>query len=143
VDAVADRHVSGDRISAFLDDELDDELALVVTRHLATCQTCLDELEALRATRDALRRLPRLQLPATVLTPVEPTPPAPSLLRRVSRRLQVASVGLVVVFGVMGVAYLAGEERGEVIPPVELFLVDHVSRTGGGPVPAPLGVSGR
>jgi anti-sigma factor RsiW len=140
---VADRHVSGDRISAFLDDELDDELALDVTRHLAACPTCLHELEALRATRDALRRLPELQVPAAVLTPVGPTAVRPTMLRRVSRRLQVASAGFAVVLLVFGVAYLAGAERGEVIPPVELFLVDHVSRTGGGPVPAPLGSAGR
>jgi anti-sigma factor RsiW len=140
---VADRHVSGDRISAFLDDELDDELALEVTRHLSACEGCLDELEALRATRDALRRLPALQLPATVLTPIGSVASRPTLLRRASRRLQLASIGLAVVMGVMGVAYLAGEERGEVIPPVEFFLVDHVSRTGGGPVPAPLGAAGR
>jgi anti-sigma factor RsiW len=140
---VADRHVSGDRISAFLDDELDDGLALGVTRHLAACPTCLDELESLRATRDALRRLPELQVPAAVLTPVGPTAGRPTMLRRVSRRLQVASAGFAVVLLVFGVAYLAGAERGEVIPPVELFLVDHVSRTGGGPVPAPLGSVGR
>lgn len=140
---MADRHVSGDRISAFLDDELDDDNALVVTRHLAACGTCLDELEALRATRDALRRLPGLAVPTSVLTPVAPTSASPSLIRRVSRRLPLASAGLAVVLGVFGLVYVAGAERGEVIPPVELFLVDHVARTGGGPVPTPLGPAGR
>jgi hypothetical protein len=36
-------------------------------------------------------------------------------------------------------AYVAGGEGGEVVPPVELFLLDHQARTGDGPVPAPLG----
>jgi anti-sigma factor RsiW len=140
---VGERHVSGDRISAFLDDELDDAAAIGVIRHLSTCGTCLDELEDLRATRDALRRLPALQLPAAVLTLAGAPDPRRSLLRRVSRRLQLASAGLAAVLGIFAVAYLAGEERGEVIPPVELFLVDHVARTGGGPVPVPFGSVGR
>jgi anti-sigma factor RsiW len=137
---VAD-HVHGDRISAFLDDELDDELATRVTRHLAACGECLDELDELRATRDALRRLPGVQVPLPVLTAI--ANPPDRALRRLSRRLQFASVGLATVVGIFGVAYLAGEERGDVVPPVELFLVDHVARTGGGPVPAPLGSYGR
>jgi anti-sigma factor RsiW len=143
VSAVADRHVGGDRISAFLDDELDDERALEVTRHLAGCPGCLDELEALRATRDALRRLPGLQTPMPVLTVAGAVGANASLLRRTGRRLQLASAALAIVAGVAGIAYLAGDERGEIVPPVDLFLVDHVSRTGGGPVPAPLGVTGR
>jgi anti-sigma factor RsiW len=135
---VAERHVSGDRISAFLDDELDDVLALAVTRHLGSCPACLDELESLRATRDALRRLPGVVAPVPLLAPARPVGSG-SVLRRVSRRLQLTSAGFAVVLGIFGAAYLAGEERGEVVPPVELFLVDHVARTGGGPVPAPLG----
>jgi anti-sigma factor RsiW len=145
---VADRHVGGDRISAFLDDELDDERALEVTRHLAGCEPCLDELEALRATRDALRRLPGLQAPLPVLTVAGAVGANPSLLRRtgrpllrrVGRRLHLASAAVADRRGVVGLAYLAGDERGDVVPPVDLFLVDHVARTGGGPVPAPFGL---
>jgi anti-sigma factor RsiW len=137
-----ERHVHGDRISAFLDDELEDELALEVTRHLATCDECLDELEQLRATRDALRRLPGIQAPRPMLTPAA-VGHHQTLLRRLSRRLQLASAGLALVVGIFGVAYLAGEDRGDVVPPVDLFLVDHMARTGGGPVPAPLGLAGR
>ena len=141
------RHVSGDRISAFLDDELDDASALAVTRHLAACGACHHELEELRATRDALRRLPDLRVPAPWLTPGEEGRALGtdgSLLRRVRRRLRLPSTVLAVLLGVVGVAlagvaYVAGEERGEVVPPVELFLVDHVARTGGGPLPAPVG----
>jgi anti-sigma factor RsiW len=136
------RHVHGDRISAFLDDELEDELALRVTRHLASCDECLGELEDLRATRDALRRLPGIQAPRPMLTPAA-VGSHQSMIRRVSRRLQLASAGMALVVGIFGVAYLAGEDRGTVVPPVDLFLVDHVARTGGGPVPAPLGLAGR
>jgi anti-sigma factor RsiW len=137
---MAERHVGGDRISAFLDDELDDERALEVTRHLAGCRGCLDELEALRATRDALRRLPGLQAPLPVLTVAGAVGANPSLLRRTGRRLQLASAALAIVTGVVGLAYLAGDEGGGIVPPVDLFLVDHVARTGGGPVPAPFGL---
>jgi anti-sigma factor RsiW len=136
------RHVHGDRISAFLDDELGNELALEVTRHLASCDECLDELEQLRATRDALRRLPGIQAPRPMLTTAA-VGPHRTLLGRVSKRLQFASVAMVLVIGIFGIAYLAGEDRGDVVPPIDLFLVDHVARTGGGPVPAPFGLAGR
>ncbi len=53
----------GDRLSAFLDDELGDRDAMVVTRHLARCDGCTDELEQLRSLRAALRGLPGVQTP--------------------------------------------------------------------------------
>jgi anti-sigma factor RsiW len=138
---VTDRHVSGDRISAFLDDELPEELASRVTHHLAACGACRAELDALRHTRDALRRLSAVTAPAPLLQPSAAAVPA--RLGRVTRRLVAASTGLAVVFGVAALAYLAGAEGGEVVPPVDLFLTDHVARTGGGPVPAPLGAIDR
>lgn len=59
----AARHVAGRDLSAFLDDELDDEAALELTHHVHACTSCRAELEAIRETRSALRRLPALQAP--------------------------------------------------------------------------------
>jgi anti-sigma factor RsiW len=131
---VAERHVSGGRLSAFLDDELDDEAAIVAARHIAGCDRCLLELEGLRATRDALRSLPTLQAP--VLASGDAL--RPRRARRVLRRALVAAAAgaLPLLAGV--VVYVVGAEPGSVEPSTELFLVEHVGRTGGGPVPAPV-----
>jgi anti-sigma factor RsiW len=138
---MADRHVGGDVLSAFLDDELSDERALDVTRHLRGCELCLEVLEELRTAREALRRLPDLQAPVLV----GGVRARPDVLTDLTRRLR--WVGVVVLaagllLGLGGVAYLVGDD-GEVVPPVELFIVDHVARTGGGPVPAPIGTTER
>jgi anti-sigma factor RsiW len=133
-------HVGGQRLSAFLDDELGDEDALVLTAHVTACPACRDELEALRATRTALRGLPPLRgLPgvqAPVLTAeVRSLPRVRSWSRRV-----IALSGLAFAALALGAAaYVAGGDGGEVVPPVERFLLDHLARTGDGPVPAPLG----
>lgn len=124
----------GAKLSAFLDDELADDAALAVTRHVMGCGACRAELEALRSTRSALRALPAIQAP--VLTSEVRS------LRRVrtwSRRV-VAISGLTAAALALGAAaYVAGGDVGEVVPPVERFLLDHLARTGDGPVPAPLG----
>lgn len=132
---MAERHVAGARLSAFLDDELPEDQALALTRHVTACARCRSELEGLRAAREALRRLPRLQAP--VLT-------SGLAVRRVwreraARRLRVAAVAAVVPAAVLGIVYLAGAEGpGEVVPPTDRFLVEHIARTGGGPVSTPV-----
>ena len=136
---MSERHVADERLSAFLDDELDEELALRVARHLHTCQPCLDALGELRFARDALRRLPDLQAP--VLT-AEARPDRPNV-RRVSRTAMVTSATTLVLALLGGTVYALGGDDGDVEPEVDLFLVDHVARTGGGPVPPPVGGSGR
>lgn len=128
------RHVAGARLSSFLDDEVNDDAALELTRHVTGCGRCREELEALRTTRGELRTLPDFQ-------PTAATSRARSLIgvRTWSRRLiAVGGVGAAAV--VLGaVAYVVGADSGEVVPPVERFLLDHLARTGEGPVPAPLG----
>lgn len=132
---MADRHVAGARLSAFLDDELPEEEAMTAARHLAACERCLGELDQLRATRDALRRLPSLQAP--VLFRAEPSRSTRS--RSWVRRLVVAAAS-VSAPALVGLAiYIAGGDAGSVEPSTELFLVEYVGRTGGGPVPAPVG----
>ena len=96
--AVAERHVCGDRISAFLDDELDEPRAMAVTRHLAECPTCLAELEDLRRTRDALRRWAATPAPVVPLGAIE----RPRLVRKVSRGLRLVSAGLVATVALVG-----------------------------------------
>lgn len=132
---MAERHLAGERLSSFLDDELDDDTAIAAARHLDRCERCLGELESLRATRDALRHLPHLQAP--VLTA--------GLERRslrwhaALRRARLAVLALVFPVVLLAVAYVAGGDLGEVEPPTDVFLVEHLGRTGGGPVPSPVG----
>lgn len=132
---MAERHVSGDRLSAFLDDELADDDAFEATRHLASCDRCLTELGHLRSTRDALRALPSLQAP--VLT--AGVQARSRQLARVVRRVKVALVvGIVPVLFGAGV-YVLGGEFGDVEPTTDLFLVEHLGRTGGGLMPTAVG----
>lgn len=132
---MADRHVSGDHLSAFLDDELGDEAAMSATRHLADCERCLGELTALRATRDALRRLPSLQAPVLTAGVQVRSQQLARMARRV--RLVVLVCAIPVLLG--GAIYVLGRDAGDVEPTTELFLVEHLGRTGGGPVPAVVG----
>jgi anti-sigma factor RsiW len=136
---MGERHVRGERLSAFLDDELDDEAALRVTRHVRDCQPCLDALEELRATRDALRRLPGLQAPVLTAEAL----PDRTAARRVSRTAAFTGAMTVLMVLLGGTVYALGGDDGDVEPPVEMFLVDHVARTGGGPVPPAVGDAGR
>lgn len=125
-----------DRLSAFLDDELAEADAIEVARHVAACSSCQDELDALRATRDALRRLPAVPAPSSLLSEV---PTAADARERRGRRVAVAAVcASVGVSGLLGAAFVAGGQQGDVMPPVEVFVVDHVVRTGGGPVLTPV-----
>ncbi|MFA9444363.1 anti-sigma factor [Egicoccus sp. AB-alg6-2] len=132
---MVERHVTGDRISAFLDDELAEPAAMAVTRHLADCPACLGELEALRRTRDALRSWAATPAPVVPVGAIA----RPGVVHQVSRGLRLASAGLLATFALTGLAYLVGEDRGEVVPPADLFLIDHLARTGDGPLPAPYG----
>lgn len=126
------------QLSAFLDDELDEASALRVTRHLTTCEQCMRELDELRDARDVLRGLPQV-----------PPPPADDLLsevpdvaRQVGERRRVRSAATGLLVGLVGLLVLAfalgGTDEGDVVPPVDVVVVDHVVRTGGGPVIQPV-----
>jgi anti-sigma factor RsiW len=127
-----------DRLSAFLDDELSEPDALAVTRHLARCDACLTELESLRSTRAALRGLPYIEPPASFLAGIASSAAA-SGDDGWTRSMRFAAAGLLAsaVLGATAFA-LGGEPDGDVVPPVDLFVVDHVVRTGGGPVITPV-----
>lgn len=125
----------GDRLSAFLDDELDDTAALDVTRHLQHCEACRDELEELRSTRAALRSLPPVaprlswMVETAVLVPTGAQP----------RSSATAALALVAAAGlVLSGAYLLGSDDGTVSPLVDELVVDHVQAVEGGPVVTPV-----
>ena len=125
-------------LSAFLDDELDEPAARRVTRHVARCPRCVAELDDLRTARAMLRDLPRVAGPDAG----ELVADVPDAVRRdqARRRVRTAVAGTVAgVLGVLGLAFvLGGSERGQVVPPVDVVVVDHVVRTGGGPVLQPV-----
>jgi anti-sigma factor RsiW len=135
---------AGDRLSALLDDELGDREALAVARHLARCDGCLAELERLRATRTQLRELsaPAPSLGWMVETMVLGAVDDPAPVRGAAGR-PVALIG-----GVAGVLFalalaLGGGPEGSVVPPVDRFVVDHVTQVDGGPVVTPARLDGR
>jgi anti-sigma factor RsiW len=129
------RHPEDD-LSAFLDDELPEDAALAVARHVADCGHCQRELDDLRATRDALRKLPNVAPPSSLLHEV---PTAARRRERHGRRVAVAATCVSLgVSGILTAAFVMGGQDGDVTPPVDVFVVDHVVRTGGGPVLTPV-----
>lgn len=131
-------------LSAFLDDELDDGTATSVARHLVGCPECADELEQLRSARNALRGLPDVALPATVLEHVARAARDVERGRRRQRRRMLASAGaLGAVVAVLAAAFAMGAPAGDVTPPVEVFVVDHVVQHGGGPMIVPVDLNDR
>lgn len=129
-----------ERLSALLDDELPEPQALAVTRHVARCDRCLAELHATREARGALRGLPAVEPPEDLYRAV--LAPPPDRAGGAGRRgglLRVATA-LAVSLGVLaGAAFLAGQDqRGTVSPPVDVYVVDHVTRMEGGPVITPV-----
>lgn len=131
-----DRGHPDDLLSAFLDDELDEASALRVTRHLADCPDCLADLEGLRAARSAVRGLPDIPAPPTSLFAAVPDVAA----HTPSGRGRLAAAGVAAgLAALLTTAFVLGDgEPGEVVPPVEVVVVDHVARTGGGPMIQPV-----
>lgn len=130
------QHHEEERLSAFLDDELDDDTALGVTRHLAGCASCMEELEQLRAMRTALRGLPIVEPPPVLLQGVAGAAASYELALRRHRRTVAALMAAIAL--VVTAAFVAGDDPGTVSPPVDLFVVDHVTRVGGGPMVTPV-----
>ena len=125
----------GDRLSAFLDDELDEDDALHVTRHLERCAPCREELEELRSTRSALRALPSIEprlswmVETAVLVPTAPEDRSAATA---------AGVLLLAVVLLLAGAFVLGGDGGTVRPAVDDFVVDHVGAVDGGPVVTPV-----
>lgn len=127
-------HHEGERLSAFLDDELPEADSLAVTRHLATCDRCLEELDAIRAARNALRGLPNLQPPSQVFAEAERCAAVRS--RQLPLRLSLAMLALAVVVGT--VFFAGAEQGGDVAPPIDVYVGEHVVRSSGGPLVTPV-----
>lgn len=109
---LVERHVPGDRLSAFLDDELADEDALHAARHIADCERCLRELSSLRSIRDALRALPSLQAPVLAAG----LQARSQQLSRWARRIKLVVVACVVPVLLGAGVYVLGDDVGEVEP---------------------------
>lgn len=123
-------------LSAFLDDELDEGDASQVTRHLATCERCLTELDGLREARAALRGLPDIPAPSALFASVPDAAARAGSRDRGRRAATGVAAGLAAL---LTAAFVLGEgQAGEVVPPVDVVVVDHVARTGGGPVIQPV-----
>jgi anti-sigma factor RsiW len=138
---MAERRHPGAALSAFLDDELVEEEALEVARHVDTCGRCQQELEDIRASRAALRGLPAVAPPITLFDDVAAVAAAADAAGRTARAATFVFAG---VLTLLVVAFAVGDDRpGSVVPPVEFVVVDHVVRTGGGPVIAPVDLSRR
>ncbi|MGH3442845.1 MAG: zf-HC2 domain-containing protein [Nitriliruptorales bacterium] len=121
------------RLSALLDDELDDDDALEVVRHVSSCARCFEELEAIREARAALRGLPAVPMPPRVrLADITPAAHQPSIARWVLS----AFVASAAVLG--AAAFVAGGQQGTVNPPVDVYVVDHVGGVDAGPLLHPV-----
>jgi anti-sigma factor RsiW len=131
-----DRGHPEDLLSAFLDDELDEATASRVTEHVAACAACLDDLDGLRAAREALRGLPQVPPPPSVFAEV----PGVAARADTTGRARLAVAGVAAgLAALLTTAFVLGEDTpGEVAPPVDVVVVDHVARTGGGPMIQPV-----
>ncbi len=126
------------QLSAFLDDELDENHALVVTRHASTCDRCTGELDALRTMRSALRSLPAVGAPpATIFRDAILSAEAASVRRR--RTVTAAASAGLMTAGIAAAVWLAGgTDVGTGVPPMDRFVADHVGRVHHGPLVTPV-----
>ncbi len=88
-----------DRLSAYIDAELEADAVRRLEEHLARCEPCRGELEQLRATAAALRELPEAALPRSfVLDPerVAARRPAPAAAWPLSLAPRIVAAGLAV-----------------------------------------------
>ncbi len=131
-------HHEEERLSALLDDELPERDALEVTRHLRTCDHCMAELTEIRSARQALRGLPAIEPPPLVFQQaVAAAAFADGRARRTRRVAFAAAASASIMAGVVFAA--GGDPDGSVVPPVEFYVVDHVSRAGStGPMITPV-----
>lgn len=118
------------RLSAFLDDELDDDEALDVTRHLARCPRCLDELEGLRRARSAVRELPGVEPPAGLFDGLAAGVETPRTRRLLSAAVAGVAVG-------MAMYLMGGSGDGDVVTPMD-GLVEPFTGSSVEPVIAPV-----
>lgn len=126
------------RLSAFLDDELDEERALAVARHAASCAECTGELDVVRSVRDALRALPSVGAPSPEMFAQAVADAEVTFARR--RRVVVAAAGAGAMTALTaGALWLAGADAaGTVVPQMDRFVADHVSRVDHGPFVTPV-----
>ncbi len=124
------------RLSAYLDGELTDAQATAITAHANTCDGCFGELQRLGEARSRLRQLAQSPGSIDLFAGIE------ELERRRLRRLRrfaAISIGSgATMMALSVVAALTEPAPPTIRPPVEVFVVDHVARTGGGPILTPV-----
>jgi anti-sigma factor RsiW len=111
-----------EQLSAFLDDEVSDADAVDIARHVSRCEACAAELEGIRLARDAVRSLPSLKPPARLFGSPQQSP---------RHRRPLILLGIVGGVALAGTIFAVGGETGQVVPPVDDLVVDHVTNTGG------------
>lgn len=111
-----------EQLSAFLDDEVSDADALDIARHVSRCDPCAAELEGVRLARDAVRSLPTLKPPPALVSHPQQPP---------RQRRPLVLLGIAGAVAATGMIFAAGGGTGDVVPPVDDLVVDHVNNTGG------------
>ena len=93
-----------ERLSAYLDAQLEQSEQRKLERHLASCTSCREELESLRATVALLQRVPQVPAPRSFRLTEEPVPfSAPWTVRyMVPLRYAAATAGLLFLVVAVG-----------------------------------------
>lgn len=125
-----------ERLSALLDDELSEEEALAVTRHLAVCDRCLQEVVEIRAARQALRSMPRLDPPPGLLGAAARA--GERLRRRRGSRVRTAAVLVGLLLSVLAGATASGAGGGGA-PSPDRYVAERGTRPGAGSLTVPAG----
>ena len=137
-------------LSAWADDELTGKERGRVAAHLRACRICREEVEGLARLRVLLRSLPVRRVPAGLLTAPGSAAgePAPGDRRAAGERHghrvagRAAATFAVLAGLVGGAAFSLGgppDAPAPAVPvPMDLYAVDHLVRTAGGPVSTPV-----
>lgn len=111
----------GDRISAYLDSQVDGSERALVEAHLAECEECRSEMAAVAGSRTLVRELPMQEPPARALHP----PAEVVSLRPARRRWLVAAAAVSTL--VVGIGFSVSAERAVPLP-LDAVVDQHVAR---------------
>ena len=101
-----------ERLSAYLDAQLEPLERRKLERHLASCNSCREELESLRATVALLRRVPQVAVPRSFRLTEEPMPVGVPWTVRYTVPLRYAAAAAGLLFLVVAVGDLVTSDGG-------------------------------